>query len=134
VKVAFIVTGPPRTKKNSRDVGIKKLKDGRKISIPLPSRAWRNWNAKAILIPPTKPQPPMFGINREVNCRALFFCDRRGIKGDACGYYQGLADLLEKHGVVVNDRLITQWDGSRVFDAKDENEEPHTYVELEALG
>jgi hypothetical protein len=43
----------------------------------------------------------------------LFYRDAE--RGDAVGYYQGLADLLEKRGVVANDRLIMSWDGSRLL-------------------
>lgn len=38
-------------------------------------------------------------------------------RGDLVGYLQGLADLLEKRGVVANDKWIQSWDGSRL--AKD---------------
>ena len=46
------------------------------------------------------------------NCRALFYRD--AARGDAVGYYQGLADLLEKRGVISNDKWLVSWDGSRL--------------------
>ena len=48
-----------------------------------------------------------------MNCRALLYRD--ALIGDAAGYYQALADWLESSGVIVNDRLIVQWDGSRLL-------------------
>lgn len=52
-------------------------------------------------------------IDYPVNCAALFYRDAN--RGDAVGYYQGLADLLEAAGVVKNDKWIVSWDGSRLF-------------------
>jgi hypothetical protein len=50
-----------------------------------------------------------------LNCCAIFYRDAD--RGDAVGYYQGLADALEAAGVVADDKWIKQWDGSRL--AKD---------------
>jgi hypothetical protein len=47
------------------------------------------------------------------NCAAIFYRDAN--RGDAVGYYQGLADVLEKAQVITNDKFITQWDGSRLL-------------------
>ena len=51
-------------------------------------------------------------IARPVNCAALFYRD--ALRGDAVGFYQGLADVLEKAGIVENDKFIVSWDGSRL--------------------
>jgi hypothetical protein len=51
--------------------------------------------------------------DRAYNCAAIFYRDAN--RGDAVGYYQGLADVLEKAQVVTNDKYITQWDGSRML-------------------
>jgi hypothetical protein len=51
-------------------------------------------------------------IAEPVNCAALFYRDAD--RGDAVGFYQGLADLLEKGGVVSNDKWIVTWDGARL--------------------
>jgi hypothetical protein len=44
------------------------------------------------------------------NCAALFHVDNE--KADTVGLMQGLADVLEALGVVVNDRWIRTWDGT----------------------
>lgn len=46
------------------------------------------------------------------NVAATFYRDAN--RGDALGYYQALADILERARVVENDRLIESWDGSRL--------------------
>jgi hypothetical protein len=101
------VHGAPRTKKNHGSV----IQRGKR-RFHIPSAAWTNWAATAPVIYQScgVPTPP---VGVKVNCRALFYRDAE--RGDAVGYYQGLADLLEKRGVVANDRLIVSWDGSRLL-------------------
>lgn len=127
--LSFVVVGAPRTKKNhSRIVG-------RFTARPrvLPSQQYETWEQGAM--------GSMYGIRaaarkfgwglplaQDVNCRAVFYRDADS--GDATGYYQALADFLEKAGVVVNDRQIKQWDGSRL--AKD-RDNPRIEVWLEAI-
>lgn len=97
------IRGAPRTKKNS----LRRLKvDGQVKSIP--SAAWCAWRDAAL------PQIPAGMLpDQPYNCRALFYRDRAC--GDATGYHQGLADVLEEAGVLSNDRLIEAWDGSRLL-------------------
>ena len=71
-----------------------------------PSKAWKKWLKNAVIVSsaPTRAYPGIHPVGYPVNCRALFYRDRR--IGDAVGYYQGLADLLEKRGVVEDDKWI----------------------------
>lgn len=120
----LVVPGPPRTKKNH----------GRLIKVGgqprmLPSKPWSDWckrvapalerAMKAAGVPP---------ISQPCNCSATFF--REVATGDAVGFYQGLADVLEHGGVVANDRFIVSWDGSRL--AKD-RDRPRVEVTLTML-
>lgn len=101
--------GIPRTKKNSQ-----RIVPRGKHHIPLPSEAWKTW--AAALVPKLKAwmaQNRQQPIAHPVNCRALFYRD--ALRGDAVGFYQGLADLLQKAGVLVDDKYVTQWDGSRLL-------------------
>jgi hypothetical protein len=109
--------GAPRTKKTSNRLA----KLGKtKRTIVLPSKAWSDWVKVAHIVGnhgegcdefawTPKDTLPML----DYNCTALIYRDAD--RGDAVGYYQGLADLLEKRGVIVNDSCITQWDGSRLL-------------------
>lgn len=69
-----------------------------------------------------------FRLAQPLNCCAIFYRDAD--RGDAVGYYQGLADCLEAAGVVSDDKWIAQWDGSRL--TKDANR-PRIEVVLTAL-
>ena len=122
---------PPRTKKNSPQ-----LIPNMEYPILVPSEAYREWERAAIssairsevITRDRHTKEITFReatINYPVNCRALIYRDRN--VGDANGYYQGIADLLEKIGVVVNDRLIVSWDGSRL---RKDPDRPRIEVEL----
>ena len=125
---SFTVLGAPRTKKNHGD---RWKPAGSNRTLTVPSKAWRAWLATVGF------QLQDGHIRRRftdgetlrfpVNCQAIFYRD--ALRGDAVGYYQGLADLLEKTGVVKNDAQIVSWDGSRLLvDRKN----PRTEVTLES--
>lgn len=50
-------------------------------------------------------------IEEEVNVEALFYQDVD--RADATGLYESLGDLLQDAQILLNDRLISSWDGSR---------------------
>jgi len=127
--VAFVIPGAPRTKKNhSRIVG-------RFTARPrvLPSQQYETWEQGAMgSMYGIRAAARKFGVGlplvQDINCRAVFYRDAES--GDANGYYQALADFLEKAGVVANDKQIRQWDGSRL--AKD-RDSPRVEVFLELI-
>lgn len=115
------IYGPPRTKKTHNVVGTAGNQPGGR-AIVLPSKLWRLWvksaqvfghrdDGRVFLWPAKGSELPA----RPLNCAATFYRDAN--RGDAVGYYQGLADLLAKRGVLLDDVWITQWDQSRL--AKD---------------
>ena len=119
--ITMVLNGPPRTKKNSSRVF---------GGIPLPSEAFIEWNALvqpqlAIERSKAKCRLP---ITTPVNARALFY--RKTLVGDACNFYQALADALQEGRIVEDDRLIVSWDGSRLL--KD-SENPRVIVTLEEV-
>lgn len=132
---SLVVLGPPRTKKTSNRLGWRYSKKlGKKVRVVLPSKAWARWTEHAMirvgdieqimasvvmtrLGPITQGGPlPFLGLKpltkANVRCRAIFYRDRNA--GDAVGFYQGLADLLEKRTVLENDRQIVDWSGSEL--------------------
>lgn len=137
--ITFTLPVTPRTKKNSR---VHAKVRGR--TVPLPSKVYRkmedqiaqwahsslatsakslvlDWNLQAS-------RASALHLAQPLNCAAIFYRD--ALRGDAVGYYQGLADALESAGVLSDDKWITQWDGSRMRkDAK----RPRIEVTLTAL-
>lgn len=103
----LILEGAPRTKKNSPDIIRVR---GRRMVIP--SRAFRAYEEACLWQLRLWRREPIDGW---VACAAVFYrdCD----VGDLNNFTSALADILEKAGVLTNDRLIRSWDGSRL--AKD---------------
>lgn len=82
----------------------------------MPSEAWESWASASLpqIAIQLRRNPVRCPLpDRAYNCAAQFYRDAN--RGDAVGYYQGLADVLEKARVVTNDKYITQWDGSRLL-------------------
>jgi hypothetical protein len=105
--MTVVVNGAPRTKKNHGRVE----RRGKRI-VHLPSLAFTKWEAIA------KPQLRLAWaeyqpIEWPVNVRAHFYRD--ALTGDAVGYYQALADVLQAACVVTDDKYIVSWDGSRLL-------------------
>lgn len=105
VPVRIVLEGAPRTKKNSSRI----VRMGRRARL-LPSAAFRAYQEACLWqLRDWSARPPIDGW---VGCAAIFYRDRD--VGDLNNYTAALADILEKAGVLVNDRLIRSWDGSRV--------------------
>lgn len=117
--VSVVIPGAPRTKKNHSRI----VWNGNRPRI-LPSKAHEEWAEQAERRCTIKGRK---AIAEPVNCRASIY--REALTGDAVGFYQAIADLLEKVGVVENDKWIVSWDGTRLMkDAK----EPRIELCLEA--
>lgn len=119
-----VVTGAPRTKKNSQQ-----LVQNNGVRFVIPSAAWKSWLKQAVVLVNGQElgrKLPHALVTSNVNCKARFFRD--ALRGDACGYYQGIADLLQKRQVLFDDKQIVSWDGSRLDIDRDN---PRTEIELE---
>jgi hypothetical protein len=125
----------PRTKKtHQRIVQIKAKGGGRGFTKVLPSEAHEAWFKatlqECLVITAELRRQIELPIAHDLNCAALFYRDAN--TGDAVGYYQALADILQEQivkdgkvrrkgaGIILDDRQIVQWDGSRLLkDAAD---------------
>ncbi len=119
--IRLTLLGAPRTKKNH---GFR-TKQGHQM----PSAAYSAWDRMAQLqIAKWRCHPirqHWKPVSVQCNVMAIFY--REALVGDAVGFYQALADTLEKGGIVENDKLIVSWDGSRLMkDAKN----PRVEVEI----
>lgn len=106
--IAF--AGPPRTKKN---VAWETCSLALLRPLLAELHAGRATQAASQAARVRASEPLRAPLQQPINCCALFY--RTALVGDAVGYYQALADLLEKAGVVVNDKWITSWDGSKLL-------------------
>lgn len=119
--VTLTMPGAPRTKKNHSRI----VRAGSRPRL-LPSDPYRAWAAQVVPVLRAAAARARFApVDRPVNCRALIYRD--ALRGDAVGYYQAIADILEAAGIVENDRLIIAWDGSRML--KDASR-PRVEIEL----
>jgi hypothetical protein len=131
----FFIHGAPRTKKTSQRI----VRIGKHAKI-LPSKAHEEWFAIAMSQGATirrqlKAAGVLLPITGQVAVKATFYRD--ALRGDATGYYQALADALQMPhgkrgglGIVVDDKQIAHWDGSRLD--KDKGN-PRIEVEITAL-
>lgn len=143
--ITFALPVTPRTKKNSRrHIKRRSKSTGKTITVPLPSDAYcemeaqiAQWahsslatSAKSLVLDWNlqASRASALHLAQPLNCAAIFYRD--ALRGDAVGYYQGLADALESAGVLSDDKWIIQWDGSRL--AKDAKR-PRIEVTLRAL-
>lgn len=124
--ITLTIRGIPRTKKTSNRI-FRAGKTGR-LRV-MPSEAHQDWfeHAKFQLVRWMR-HAIRHPFTSEVNVCALFY--RAANVGDAVGYYQALADLLERAGLLANDRQIVSWDGSRLH--KDATN-PRIEVEIRTL-
>jgi Holliday junction resolvase RusA-like endonuclease len=102
--MTYVIEGAPRTKKTSNRI----LRFG-KFNKIVPSKAYLDWRDDAV------PQLREQGVSVyacPVNVRATVYRD--AYRGDLIGYLQGIADALQEAGVIVDDKFITGWDGSRM--------------------
>lgn len=111
----FVIYGTPRTKKNS---GRRKYSFRMKRTLNVPSEAYETWESVAFKSLPLIRQicrdaGVLLPIGSDVNCAALVY--RHADVGDAVGFYQGLADWLQKVGILLNDVQVRQWDGARLL-------------------
>ena len=125
--IQFTVWGSPRTKKTSNQV----ITRGR-VRV-LPSKAWTNWVKTAPILRGINRDEPVIQVfsvaDKPYNVCATFYRDAR--RGDAVGFYQGLADLLEKRGVISDDKFFVSWDGSRL---EIDRENPRVEITLTPCG
>lgn len=124
IRLRLVVPSPPRTKKTGQRI----VRVG-KFSKILPSVAYLQWEkfALASLAPALSKIRDLLPIECDLNAAALIYRDAD--RGDACNYYQAIADMLQKAGVIRNDVQIRQWDGSRLL----KSPSPRIEVTLEEL-
>lgn len=115
----LIIPGRPATKKNSSRI----VRMGRKPAI-LPSEAFERYQDEALWN--LKKYKQNYDGPVHVCCR-YWLPDRRWWP-DLVGLLQATSDILEKAGILENDRLITDYDGSRIMGLDKQN--PRAEIEI----
>lgn len=123
--IQFTVPGTPRTKKNH---GRRIWRRGRAFHVP--SEAHEHWHDAAcrhawVIREELRRAGAELPICEEVHVRAIFWRDAR--RGDLNGYMQALGDWLQDVQIIMNDRQIVSWDGTRL---EKDAERPRIEVEI----
>jgi Holliday junction resolvase RusA-like endonuclease len=102
----LVILGAPRTKKNHSRIVTTRTG----VPFIVPSKEYKVWEATAVLQMKTqwREQP----IRHPVNVRALVYRERAA--GDLVNFMQAIGDALQVANVVVDDKFIVSWDGSRL--------------------
>lgn len=103
----FVIKGAPRTAKNHQRIVTNK-KTGKPFIISSAPAA--SWGPQAVnqLVAQKR---GMCAIAGPLHVRALIYRDRN--TGDLDNYQHAVGDALQKAGVILNDRNIESWDGTR---------------------
>jgi Holliday junction resolvase RusA-like endonuclease len=125
---AFVITGPPRTKKNHT----RRIKRGGRI-YTIQSEAHEAWASSAwaqlVQQKNTLYRPINFAqLTGKWNLAALIYRERD--TGDLGNYLAAICDILQKARVIPNDKMITRFDGS---DLLVDPEHPRVEIVLRAL-
>ncbi|MBU2703664.1 Holliday junction resolvase RusA-like endonuclease [Sporomusaceae bacterium BoRhaA] len=115
----LIIPGRPATKKNSSRI----VRMGKRRAI-LPSEAFERYQDEALLH--LKKYKQNYDGPVHVCCR-YWLPDKRWWP-DLVGLLQATSDILEKAGILENDRLIEDYDGSRIVGLDKQN--PRAEIEI----
>jgi Holliday junction resolvase RusA-like endonuclease len=121
----FVIYGPPRTKKTHNRI-IKIPKPGARACFACghvegfpkvkPSIQYEEWEAEALrqmmaIRPRLEARGVRLPIAGLVSIEAKIY--REIDTGDVAGFHQAIGDFLQAAGVLVNDKQIEDWDGTR---------------------
>ena len=123
MKVEITIPGRPTTKKNSQQI-LRNKRTGKPFVVQ--SEAYQNYETACLWHLKTYRGPKFTGPVR-VTCR--YWMPNRRSWPDLPGLYQATADILEKAGIIANDRNIISMDGSEIVGVDREN--PRVEIEIE---
>ncbi len=121
----FVILGPPRTKKNHQQIRINRRTGARFIAQADTARSWEEMAVLQLAAQFRKQSASGAAHASAKNLKALFYRERD--TGDLGNFLSAACDALERAGIVVNDRLIRGFDGSRLLL---DRENPRVELEL----
>lgn len=120
----LVIPGRPTTKKNSG-----RIVNRGKFTRILPSKAFEAYE-KSSMIYIRAAMPHQF--RGPVSMKCLYWLPDKRWWPDLVGLLQATSDILENSGVLENDRLIANYDGSRIVGLDKFN--PRAEIEIRGLG
>ena len=125
MKAEITIPGRPMTKKNHQQI-LRNKRTGKPFVVQ--SESYQNYETACLWHLKTYRGPKFTGPVR-VTCR--YWMPNRRSWPDLPGLYQATADILEKAGIIANDRNIVSMDGSEIMGVDREN--PRVEIEIENL-
>lgn len=127
----LVIPGRPVPKKNSAQIvyGKSKSKSGNPRAIILPSKAFREYEEVALKYIRTA-MPGQFCEPVTVRCQ--YWPPTKQWWPDLVGLLQGTSDILQAAGVLEDDRLIVDYNGSRIMGLDKYN--PRAEIYIQAMG
>ena len=123
MKAEFTVPGRPMTKKNSQQIWRNKT-TGKPFVVQ--SEQYQTYETACLWVLKKYRGPKFTG---PVHLQARYWMPDRKSWPDLPGLYQATADILEKAGIIDNDRNIVCMDGSRIVGVDKENPRVEIMVE-----
>jgi len=122
MEARLIIPGQPATKKNSQ---VARCVGGKPVV--LQSKAYRAYEKMALKALLACPRAEFLGPVAVTVC--YWLKDNR--RPDLTNLLQATADILEKAGVITDDREIVSWDGSRIMGT---SPNPRAEITIRAMG
>jgi hypothetical protein len=101
--------------------------------VPVPCHSKNFAHALRVGLPKIKEQwgkrVPIGDKEHRIHIKALFLAGK-GAVPDLDGCLVGCGDLLQRAGVLSNDRWIRSWDGSRIIEWREHGKEESTVVKI----
>jgi Holliday junction resolvase RusA-like endonuclease len=125
VKAELTITGRPITKKNSQQISINRATGKRFIR---QSDQYQNYETQALWQLKKYYGPKFDGA---IKVKLLYWLPNRQGYPDLVGLVQASQDILQKAGIIKNDRDIVSLDGSRI--AGIDKDKPRVEIEIEEV-
>lgn len=124
MQTEITIPGRPITKKNSQQITYNRHTGKRGL---IQSQQYRDYETECLWILKSYRGPRFKDSKLHVRCQ--YYMPNRRSWPDLMGLYQATADIIEKAGIIDNDRNIVSMDGSRIMGIDKENPRVEIFIE-----
>lgn len=124
MQTEITIPGRPITKKNSQRIIYNKRTKRPQI---IQSETYKNYETECLWRLKTYRGPKFKDTKLHVRCK--YWMPNRRSWPDLMGLYQASADIIEKAGIIDNDRNIVSMDGSRIVGIDKDNPRAEIFIE-----